>query len=41
LACSSFRNYFSETCESIWTVCRTPWTGNRPDARHLPTHRMT
>jgi hypothetical protein len=24
-----------------WTVGRTPWTGDRPDARPLPTHRTT
>jgi hypothetical protein len=24
-----------------WTVRRTPWTGDRPDARPLPTHRST
>jgi hypothetical protein len=39
LDCSGFRNYFSETYESIWTVGRTPWTGDRPDAKPLPTHR--
>jgi hypothetical protein len=41
LACSGFRTYFSENYESIWTVGRTPWTGDRPDARHLPTYRTT
>jgi hypothetical protein len=24
-----------------WTVGRTPWRGDRPDARPLPTHRTT
>jgi hypothetical protein len=41
LACSGFRTNFSEPYESIWTVGRTPWTGDRPDARPLPTHRIT
>jgi hypothetical protein len=35
LACSGIRTYFSETYESIWTVGKTPWTGERPDVRHL------
>jgi hypothetical protein len=41
LACSGFRVYFPETYECIWTVGRTPWTGDRPDSRPLPTHRKT
>jgi hypothetical protein len=41
LACSGFRTYFSETYESIWTVGRTTWTGDRPDARPLPTQDNT
>jgi hypothetical protein len=41
LACSGFRTYFSETYESIWTVGRTPWTGDRPNARPLPTQDNT
>jgi len=24
-----------------WTIGRTPWTGDRPDARPLPAHRVT
>jgi hypothetical protein len=31
-----FRISFSETYESIWTVDRTPWTGDQPVARPLP-----
>jgi hypothetical protein len=30
-----------ETYEFIWTVGRTPWTGDQPDARPLHTHRTT
>jgi hypothetical protein len=37
LACFDFRTYFSETYKSIWRVIRTPWTGNRPDTKPLPT----
>jgi hypothetical protein len=33
------QNLSSETYESIWTVGRTPWTGDQPNARPLPTHR--
>jgi hypothetical protein len=41
-ACSGYRTYFSESYESIWTVGRTPWTGDRPDLRLLPTqHNRT
>jgi hypothetical protein len=29
------QNLFSETYEYIWTVGRTPWTGDRHDARPL------
>jgi hypothetical protein len=25
----------------LYTVGRTPWTGDQPVARHLPTHRTT
>jgi hypothetical protein len=25
----------------LYTVCRTPWTGDQPIARPLPTHRTT
>jgi hypothetical protein len=25
----------------VYTVGRTPWTGDQPDARPLPTHRIT
>jgi hypothetical protein len=25
----------------LYTVCRTPWTGDQPVARPLPTHRTT
>jgi hypothetical protein len=32
-----FQNLLSETYESIWTIGRTPWTGDQPDARLLPT----
>jgi len=41
LACSGFRTYYSEAYESIWTVGRTPWTGNRPVARTLLTQDTT
>jgi hypothetical protein len=33
--------FFSETYESIWTVGKTPWTGDQPDARPLPTQDNT
>jgi hypothetical protein len=36
-----FRIYFSETYEFILTFGRTPWTGDRPDARPLPTQDNT
>jgi hypothetical protein len=36
-----FRIYSSETYESIWTVGMTPWTGDQPDARPLPTQDNT
>jgi hypothetical protein len=36
-----FRIYFSEIYESIWTVGRTPWTGDQPGARPLTMHRTT
>jgi hypothetical protein len=26
---------------NLYTVCRTPWTGDQPVARSLPTHRTT
>jgi hypothetical protein len=36
----SFRTIFMKL--TTWTVGRTPWTGDRPDARPLPsTHRTT
>jgi hypothetical protein len=41
LACSSFRTYFSVSYESIWIVGRTPWMGDRPNAKPLPIHRTT
>jgi hypothetical protein len=41
LSCSGFRTYFSETYESIWTHGSTRWTGDRPDARPLPTQDNT
>jgi hypothetical protein len=31
------QNFNSLKYESIWTVGGTPWTGNQPDARPLPT----
>jgi hypothetical protein len=33
------QSLFSEIYESVWTVGRTPRTGDRLDARPLPTHR--
>jgi hypothetical protein len=41
LACSGFRTCFCGTNESILTVCRTLWTGDRPDTRSLPTQDNT
>jgi len=38
LACSDSELIFSEIYGSIYTVGRTPWTGNRPDAR--PLHKQ-
>jgi len=32
-ACSGIRTYFSENYEPIWTVVKTLWMGDRPDAR--------
>jgi hypothetical protein len=29
------------TYESIWTVGRTPWTGDQPGSRSLPTQEKT
>jgi hypothetical protein len=36
-----FRILTSEIYESIWTFGRTPWTGDQPDARPLPTQDNT
>jgi hypothetical protein len=36
-----FRTYFSENYESIWKIGRTPWTGDEPNARPIPTQRTT
>jgi hypothetical protein len=37
----SVRFRTSEIYESIWTLGRTPWMGDRPDARTLPTQDNT
>jgi hypothetical protein len=36
-----FRILTSESYESVWTFSRTPWTGDQPDARPLPTQDNT
>jgi len=33
----SIQNLISELYESIWTFAKTPWTGNQPDPRSVPT----
>jgi hypothetical protein len=33
--------FFKVQNESIWTFGRTPWTGDQPDARPLPTQDNT
>jgi hypothetical protein len=35
------QNFNFWTYESIWTFGRTPWTGDQPDARPLPTRDNT
>jgi len=35
------QNFFSELYESIWTFGSTPWAGDQPDARPLPTQNNT
>jgi hypothetical protein len=35
------QNSTSETYEYVWTVGMTPWTGDRPVARPLPTQGST
>jgi hypothetical protein len=35
------QNFNSWTYESIWTFCRTPWTGDQPDSRPLPKRDNT
>jgi hypothetical protein len=35
------QNLTSELYESMWTFGRTPWTGDQPDARPLPTQDNT
>jgi hypothetical protein len=35
------QNFNFWTYESIWTFGRTPWTGDQPDARPLPTQDNT
>jgi hypothetical protein len=36
-----FQKFNFWTYESIWTFGRTPWTGDHPDARPLPTQDNT
>jgi hypothetical protein len=41
LVCSGLRIYFLKLMNLFRTVGRTPWMGDRPDARPLPTHTHT
>jgi hypothetical protein len=41
LALFQFRIYFLKLTNLIWTFGRTPWAGNQPDARPLPTQDNT
>jgi hypothetical protein len=40
LACSC-SEFISRNLWIYWTVGRTPWTGDQPDARPLPTRKTT
>jgi hypothetical protein len=40
MACSDSEFNFSEFM-NLWTIGRTPWTGDRPDGRPLPTQDNT
>jgi hypothetical protein len=41
LASAGSEFIFYETYESIWRVGRTPWPGDQPEARPLPTQDNT
>jgi hypothetical protein len=40
MACSDSEFNFSEFM-NLWTFATTPWTGNQPDAKRLPTQDNT